>query len=161
MHRYHVTVEWTGNTGEGTSTYRSYQRQHVVTAPGAPPIPGSSDQAFRGDAARWNPEQLIVASQSQCHMLWYLHVCAEAGVIVDGYVDDAEGTMELEPSGSGRFTGTVLRPRVVVRAAAMIDVAQQAHHRAHEMCFIANSVNFPVRIDGTVTADPGITPTNP
>ena len=80
MHRYDVTVTWTGNDGEGTKSYRSYRRDHDVDAPGRPTVPGSSDPAFRGDPSRWNPEQLLVAALSQCHMLSYLHQCAANGV---------------------------------------------------------------------------------
>jgi organic hydroperoxide reductase OsmC/OhrA len=145
VHAYDVEVSWTGNRGEGTSGYRSYDRAHEVRAPGAPApvIPGSSDPHFRGDPARWNPEQLLVASLSQCHMLWYLHLASEAGVVVVGYDDVARGTMEED--GGGRFTEVVLRPRVQVADPAMAEAAAALHDRAHELCFVANSVNFPVR----------------
>src|ERR1700689_5863346 len=110
-HHYSVTVKWTGNTGTGTSSYRSYERQHEISAgTEKPPIPGSSDPNFRGEAARWNPEELLVASLSACHKLWYLHLCSDAGIVVMSYVDQAEGGMEETADGSGRFVRVVLHP---------------------------------------------------
>jgi organic hydroperoxide reductase OsmC/OhrA len=145
-HHYAITVEWTGNTGTGTSGYKSYERRHEITsaARSKPPIPGSSDPAFRGDPARWNPEELLVASLSACHKLWYLHLCADAGIVVLDYVDHADGTMEESADGSGRFKHVVLRPEVTVAQASDIGKAAQLHDVAHSKCFIANSVNFPV-----------------
>jgi organic hydroperoxide reductase OsmC/OhrA len=151
MHTYRVSVTWTGNDGEGTATYRSYRRDHVVSAAGRPAIDGSSDPAFRGSGARWNPEQLLVVSLSQCHMLWYLHLCAEAGVVVVDYRDEAEGTMEENADGSGRFTSVTLRPAVAVADAAMVERAGALHHDVPARCFIARSVNFPVRHEPTVS----------
>lgn len=145
-HRYATVVEWTGNTGSGTSSYRAYSRQHEISCPGKPKpsIPGSSDPGFRGDAARWSPEDLLVASLSACHKLWYLHLCADAGLVVTSYVDRAEGVMTEEADGSGRFIRVTLRPVVTFAPGADLDRALELHHEAHRMCFIANSVNFPV-----------------
>ncbi|GAB3869203.1 OsmC family protein [Kibdelosporangium lantanae] len=150
MHTYTVTTAWTGNQGTGTSDYRSYSRDHSLSAEGRPPILASSDPSFRGDPARWNPEQLLVAALSDCHMLWYLHLCAVGGVTVESYVDESVGTMATEKSGAGQFTEVVLRPRVVVASEDMVDKAMSLHGKAHEMCFIARSVNFPVRHSPTV-----------
>lgn len=144
-HVYDVTVTWTGDRGRGTAGYRDYERSHDVDAHGRPTLAGSSDPGFRGDATRWNPEQLLVAALSQCHMLWYLHLCAEAGVVVTGYRDGATGTMAEEEDGAGQFTEVVLRPRVTVRDPDMAAAAQRLHEPAHARCFIARSVNFPVR----------------
>jgi organic hydroperoxide reductase OsmC/OhrA len=152
-HSYAVSVSWTGNRGSGTSGYRDYGRDHAIEADGPPPIPASSDPALRGDATRWNPEQLLVAALSDCHMLWYLHLCADAGVVVTGYVDHARGTM-VETRDGGHFTGVTLSPRVTVREASMVEKAEALHDTAHAMCFIANSVNFPVRHEATITAEP-------
>ncbi|MET0399931.1 MAG: OsmC family protein [Longimicrobiaceae bacterium] len=152
-HSYEVRVTWTGDLGEGTSGYRSYARAHEIEAAGKPPIPGSSDPAFRGDPARYNPEELLVASLSTCHMLWFLHLAAEAGVVVTGYRDDARGRMLETPDGGGRFTEVVLRPAVTVRAGTDPAAADALHGRAHELCFIASSVNFPVRCEPTTTGD--------
>ena len=137
MHTYETTVTWTGNAGQGTRDYRAYRRDHEVAADGPPTIPASSDPAFRGDKARWNPEQLLVASLSQCHMLWYLHLCADAGVNIVAYVDQAVGTMIEHDDGSGEFTAVTLRPRVTVSAASMVEPAQALHHRVPALCFIA------------------------
>ena len=150
-HGYELTVTWTGNTGTGTSAYRAYSRAHTVSAGGLPDILGSADRTFHGDAERWNPEQLLLAALSQCHMLSYLHVCVTEGVVVEEYVDIARGSMVSDPDGSGRFTEAVLTPHVVVAETSMLQVAAQAHHRANELCFIANSVNFPVRHEPVVT----------
>lgn len=143
-HHYRVDVEWTGNRGTGTSGYRDYDRDHVIRANGKTPIEGSSDPQFRGDRTRWNPEELLVASLSACHKLWYLHLCADAGICVLEYADDAEGIM-VEGSGAARFTEVVLHPQVTVRAEDDLGLAERLHRTPHERCFIANSVNFPVR----------------
>lgn len=154
MHNYTLTMEWTGDQGTGTDHYRSYKRDHVIRIAGKPDLLGSSDPTFRGDPTRHNPEDLLVAALSACHMMSYLHVCVMNGVVVTGYVDDATGSMETFPDGSGRFVEVTLHPRVTVRDASMIEKANQLHHKAHELCFIANSVNFPVRCEArTITAD--------
>ena len=148
-HTYTVCVEWTGNRGSGTSGYREYGREHTIGAGSKPEIAGSSDAAFRGDAARWNPEDLLVAAASACHKLWYLHLCADAGVAVQSYVDDAVGTM-VESADGGRFTRIVLHPRVVIRASDDADLAARLHHQAHAHCYIANSVNFPIECEAVI-----------
>jgi organic hydroperoxide reductase OsmC/OhrA len=155
VHRYEVSIDWTGNLGSGTSDYRAYSRDHDIAAPGKATISGSSDPAFRGDPSRWNPEELLVASLSACHKLWYLHLASAAGIIVTGYADRAEGFMEETPDGSGRFTRAVLHPTVTVQAGADLQRAAALHRTAHEKCFIANSVNFPVECEPEiVVADP-------
>ncbi len=151
-HEYRVQLRWTGNRGDGTRDYRAYGRDHEVTAAGKPAILGSAEPAFRGDADRYNPEELLVAALSQCHMLWYLHLCAEAGVEVIAYRDDARGTMALERGGSGRFTEVVLAPQVTVAADTMVAGAERLHGDAARMCFIARSVAFPVRHTPAVVA---------
>lgn len=150
IHGYEVTVRWTGNTGTGTSGYRAYGRDADVTAAGKPTlIQGSADPTFAGDAARWNPEELLVASLSQCHMLTYLALCSLRGVVVTAYEDTPRGTMR-EERGAGRFTEVVLRPVVTVAEEGMVATATALHERAHADCFVANSVNFPVRHEPTV-----------
>lgn len=143
-HRYQCAVRWTGNQGTGTSDYRAYSRDHEIAANGKPTIPASSDPAFRGDASRYNPEELLVASLSACHMLWYLHLCAVNKVIVLEYEDQAGGVMEETDGGGGRFLEVTLRPHITVTAESDLETAKRLHHDAHEKCFIANSVNFPV-----------------
>jgi organic hydroperoxide reductase OsmC/OhrA len=149
-HEYKVTVTWQGNTGTGTSGYRDYGRDHVISADGKPDILASSDVAFRGDPARWNPEDMFLASLSACHKLWYLHFCAVSGVIVTHYEDHAEGVMEIDAEGTGRFTDVLLKPRVTIKAGTYPDIAAELHAEAHEKCFIANSVNFPVRCQAEI-----------
>lgn len=113
-------------------------------------IPGSSDPSFRGDRTRYNPEELLVASLSGCHMLWYLHLCADHRIVVIRYRDAAEGKMSEAPDGSGRFTEVVLQPEVTLQAGADRELAQVLHEKAHQLCFIANSVNFPVRCQASI-----------
>ena len=145
LHRYAVALNWTGNRGSGTSTYRAYGRDHVVSAAGLPDLPGTADPTFHGDRDRWNPEQLLLAALSQCHMLSYLHVAVKHGVVVTGYSDAAEGTMRLNRDGSGEFTQAVLHPRVELADESQRALADSLHQQAHDVCFIARSVNFPVR----------------
>jgi organic hydroperoxide reductase OsmC/OhrA len=146
-HEYRVEVVWTGNKGQGTSNYKAYSRDHLIHAGAKPSIDGSSDPAFRGDGGRWNPEELLVAALSACHKLWYLHLCAEAGVRVVAYRDQALGRMIEEQETGGRFVGVLLRPTVEVRTGDDLVLARDLHHKAHKKCFIANSVNFPVEIE--------------
>ncbi|OEU96794.1 OsmC family protein [Streptomyces oceani] len=145
-HRYELTVRWTGNTGAGTATYRSFARTHEVRGAGKPSIPASADPRFRGDVERWNPEELLLASLAQCHMLWYLHLCSTHGVVVTDYVDQPVGALELDEGGrgGGRFTEAVLRPRVTVAEATMVEPARSLHADVPALCFIARSVDFPV-----------------
>jgi organic hydroperoxide reductase OsmC/OhrA len=151
-HIYRVRTSWTGNTGEGTADYRSYARDHVLSAVGKPDIPGSSDPKFRGDPTRWNPEELLVASLSACHKLWYLHLCSANGIVVTAYEDDAEGVMAEEAGGAGQFTRVTLHPRVTISAGDP-KKAEALHDEAHALCFIAKSVNFPVAAEGQVRLD--------
>jgi organic hydroperoxide reductase OsmC/OhrA len=151
IHNYEISVRWTGNRGTGTSGYRDYGREHDVSADGRPVIAASSEPLFRGDPARWNPELELVAALSQCHMLWYLHLSAAAGVVVTSYTDQAGGTMTEADDGGGRFTEVVLRPRVAVASAEMTQAAASLHREAHAKCFIASSVNFPVRHEPIIT----------
>lgn len=144
-HTYSVTVTWTGNTGPGTASYRAYDRAHAIGSDGKPDIPGSADPAFRGDAARWNPEEQLVGALSSCHMLWYLHLCSEAGIAVHAYQDVAEGVMQQRSNGSGQFVEVVLQPEITVPAGTDLARARSLHEAANTMCFIANSVNFPIR----------------
>lgn len=143
-HRYFLTVRWTGNTGSGTASYRSYERAHTIQIQGKPDIEGSSDPSFRGDKSKHNPEEMLLSALSSCHMLSYLHLCAVNGVLVTDYVDQATGTMGETPDGGGHFIQATLHPVVTVANATMIDKANELHKKASELCFIANSVNFPV-----------------
>jgi organic hydroperoxide reductase OsmC/OhrA len=152
-HRYAVSVKWTGNKGTGTSGYKAYERAHEISASGQKPVlPGSSDLAFRGDPARWNPEELLVASLSACHMLWYLHLCSDAKIIVTAYADQPEGLMEELPDGSGNFQRVILRPKVTIAPGSDLAKARELHAAAHAKCFIARSMNFPVEHEPDVIA---------
>jgi len=144
QHHYKATIEWTGNTGTGTDHYKNYKRSHRIVIDGKADIEGSSDPAFLGDSTKHNPEDLLLASLSSCHMLWYLHFCSVHKIIVEEYVDYATGIMVEEESGKGYFKEVTLSPSVRVKDSAMIDLAIELHKKASEYCFIANSVNFPV-----------------
>jgi organic hydroperoxide reductase OsmC/OhrA len=145
LHRYQATTTWTGNSGQGTREYKSYDRNHNINIEGKNVLECSSDPSFRGDPSRHNPEELLVASLSGCHMLWYLHLCSVNGVVVMKYVDEATGVMEENQDGSGQFTEVLLRPQVTVTDRSMIGKANALHHEASTMCFIARSVKFPVK----------------
>ena len=142
-HHFAVSVAWQGNRGTGTSGYREYGRENSVGAEGKPAIDGSSARVFHGNADRWNPEELLIAALSQCHMLSYLHVAVQNGIVVTDYTDDATGTMRQTPDGGGHFTTVTLRPRVTISSGDP-ELARAIHAKASELCFIANSVNFPV-----------------
>lgn len=142
-HHYSVSIAWTGNRGSGTSGYKDYGRDHIVHAEGKTDIHGSADRSFFGDVERWNPEELLIAALSQCHMLSFLHVATDAGVVVTEYTDTARGVLTLDGTGAGRVTEVTLAPSVTVAGPVPADM-EALHHRASELCFIANSVNFPV-----------------
>ena len=156
IHDYRATVTWTGNTGLGTASYSSYSRDHEVRAADRPPILGSSDPAFRGDTARYSPEELLVSAISACHMLWYLHLSASSGLTVTAYTDEAVGEMSEHSDGSGEFQLVTLRPRVELAAPGDLNLAQELHRRAHRLCFIARSVNFEVLCQPEVTIRAGV-----
>ena len=147
QHTYKTTVEWTGNKGSGTYDYRSYSRSHIIKIDGKANILGSSDSSFRGEKSKHNPEDMFVASISACHMLWYLHLCADAGVIVLKYKDDAEGSMIVDQSGGGRFNNVTLRPTIEITKESSLIKAEEAHTKAHGLCFIANSCNFDILVE--------------
>lgn len=144
LHEYHVEISWTGNRGQGTSGYRSYGRDHIIRAAGLPDLPGTADPSFHGDRDRWNPEQLLLAALSQCHMLSYLHVAVRHGLLVTGYTDAATGTLRLNRDGSGEFLEATLAPCVELADESVRALADSLHTQANATCFIARSVNFPV-----------------
>lgn len=144
QHNYATTIQWTGNKGTGTSRADEYERSHILSVAGKPDVKCSSDTPFRGDGTKHNPEDMLLYALSNCHMLWYLHLCADAGVVVTAYTDKATGTLEMPTGGNGRFTAATLHPIVTVQDASMIEKANALHEQAHEKCFIANSVNFPI-----------------
>ena len=152
QHHYKVDVTWTGNQGTGTKTYQDYSREHEIRIAGKPVLAGSSDPTFRGDASKHNPEDMLVTALSTCHMLSYLHQAVLAGVVVTAYQDSAEGSMETDAHG-GRFLEVVLRPVVTIAAGSDPAKAEAAHEPAHHACFIANSVNFPVRCQPRIVVE--------
>ncbi len=149
-HIYEVSIDWTGNNGEGTKSYSSYRRDYRVSAGDKPAINGSSDPAFRGDMSRYNPEELLVASLTSCHMLWYLHLCSTHGITVSEYQDSATGVLQLNVNGSGQFVRVALQPKVTIARGADPVLAAALHQDAHDRCFIARSISFPVEIVPTI-----------
>ncbi len=144
QHHYKLTITWTGNLGTGTSKYDQYSRDHIVSAEGKTELLGSADPAFRGDASKYNPEEMLLSALSTCHMLWYLHFCADNGIIVTNYVDYPEGIMEEAKMGGGKFNEVTLKPVITITDPSKTELAMQLHEEANKKCFIANSVNFPV-----------------
>lgn len=153
QHKYQSKIKWVGNTGSGTENYRNYERTHHILVNNKPLIEGSSDPAFRGDATKHNPEDLLVSSLSSCHMLWYLHFCAVNNIIIVEYTDIAEGIMVEEDNGKGRFIEVTLNPNVTVKTQEMVKLAIELHEKANEYCFIANSVNFSIKHHPTVSIE--------
>lgn len=153
IHRYHLNTTWLGNLGSGTSAYTAYSRDYELSAaPKAVRIPGSSDPAFRGDSSRYNPEELLLGAISSCHMLWVLHLCADAGIVVTEYSDEATAEMLEHPDGSGEFTGAILHPHMVITDATRIAEAVALHDRAHQLCCLARSMAFPVKHEPRITS---------
>lgn len=152
QHHYTTQIQWTGNEGLGTRNYTAYRRDHIIQAVGKPEIPASSDPAFRGDPTRYNPEELLVASLASCHMLWFLHLCSDAGIVVVDYQDHPKGIMQETADGGGHFTEVILYPTVVVAQPDQVERARTLHEKAHKLCFIANSCNFPVHCEDTCTS---------
>jgi organic hydroperoxide reductase OsmC/OhrA len=155
QHAYEAKIEWTGNDGDGTKTYKSYRRDHEISSSGKPPIQASSDPSFRGDRSRYNPEELLVASLSSCHMLSYLHLCAVNHITVYNYRDTASGLMRENEDGSGEFVKVTLNPQVTISSSDDQAQARSLHDQAHHLCFIARSVNFPVDIIPEISAKSG------
>lgn len=153
LHQYQTSLTWAGNKGSGTMDYRSYDRSYVISIDQKPDILGSSDSAFLGDKNKHNPEDLLVSSLSACHMLWYLHLCSQHGIIVLDYKDNAVGQMSEDADGSGRFTEVTLHPQVLIATKGDIEKANALHAEANKMCFIANSCNFPVKHEPTCIAE--------
>jgi organic hydroperoxide reductase OsmC/OhrA len=149
-HRYSVRTTWTGDQGTGTSGYREYSRSVTVSIEGKPDLLASADKPFRGDPTRWNPEDMLLAALSECHLLSYLYACVKAGVVVVAYEDHATGVMVEDGQGGGAFREVTLAPRVTVSDESMVDAATAAHAEANALCFIARSVNFPVHHNATI-----------
>ena len=143
-HDFTTVIAWTGDRGEGTRSYRGYDRTWDIAVPGRAPVHCSNDPMLGGDPSRMNPEDLLLSALSACHMLWYLHLASEAGVVVHAYRDEPVGHGESEPSGAGRFVAATLRPRITLAPGTDIEVADALHGRIGAVCFIARSVAFPV-----------------
>ncbi len=142
-HDYLVQVQWRGNLGTGTSGYRDYTRDTEITAEGMPVILGSADAPFHGSTERWNPELLLLAALSQCHLLSYLYVALKNGIVVESYSDSISGILRTTPEGGGSFVSATLRP-VVTISQGDPELAESLHAEANRLCFIASSVSFPL-----------------
>ena len=149
-HIYNVEIIWTGNLGEGTKAYDSYSRNHTIGADNKTIINGSADSEFRGDPNKYNPEELLLASISSCHMLWYLHLCTTNEISVNYYADNPQGNMSINSNGGGQFTSVILRPKIIINDKNKKTLAESLHAKAHHKCFISNSVNFPIPINPSI-----------
>jgi organic hydroperoxide reductase OsmC/OhrA len=151
QHFYQAAIKWTGNLGTGTSEYTAYSRAHEVSGGGGKQtILASADPIYRGEASRYNPEELLLAAIAGCHLLWYLHLCADAGIVVVNYTDAASGTLTENDDGNGKFSEVTINPQVTITQESDAELAKKLHDKAHEFCFIANSMNFPVRVKPTI-----------
>lgn len=148
-HHYKTTVEWTGNLGKGTSDYKSYERDHIIYVDGKPAIPGTSEVSIESNKTRYNPEEMLLASISACHMMWYLFLCAKNNIVVTAYIDKATGTMVSTADGGGHFTEALLMPVITIKHTIDEKLLQQLHHEANKLCYIASSCNFPVKHNAT------------
>ena len=158
-HTYETNLVWTGNLGNGTKTYTGYSRAHEISGcsgDGKDVIRASADPIYRGEASRYNPEELVVAAISGCHMLWYLHLCADAGVVVVDYEDAAAGVLTETDDGNGKFAEVTINPRVTITKESDAELAKTLHHKAHEFCFIANSMNFPVKFEPEIILEKAV-----
>jgi organic hydroperoxide reductase OsmC/OhrA len=144
IHNYKLSVKWTGNQGTGTSDYKDFERSYSIQIENKADILGSADAEFRGDKTKHNPEELLLASVSSCHMLWYLHLCAENNIIVTDYIDNATAILEETTNGNGKFASITLNPTVTITDKIMVDQAKELHKKANEFCFVANSLNIKV-----------------
>lgn len=156
--RFPARIVWTGNRGTGTSAYKAYDRTWDMALPGRAAVHCSNDPQLGGDPTKYNPEELLITALASCHMLWYLHLCAEAGVTVLAYEDNPVGIGECEPSGRGRFVEAILKPVVTISADSDVDIAKSAHAKVHEFCFIGRSVNFPVRNEPVIVVETAVEP---
>lgn len=150
-HTYTASLIWTGNSGQGTSGYQAYKRDYTIRVDGKPEIKGSSDPSFRGDKSRYNPEELFIASLSSCHMLWYLHLCSVNGITVVDYKDQANGEMIEGEDGAGHFKAVTLHPAIVILESDKKKLAANLHKKANKMCFIANSCNFEIKHEPSIS----------
>jgi organic hydroperoxide reductase OsmC/OhrA len=145
-----LNTVWTGNIGDGTKNVRTYDRSHTVSIKGKPELLLTTDNAAVGDQSKLNPEDLLVSAISSCHMLSYLYLCAMDGIVVTAYTDNATGIMIENANGGGNFKEVQLNPKVQVEDESMVAKAMELHHKAHQICYIANSVNFEVMCEPNV-----------
>ena len=157
-HAYTSHIVWTGNRGTGTQTYKGYDRTWDIAVPGKPVVHCSNDPLLGGDRTKLNPEDLLLSALSACHMLWYLHLAAEAAIEVTAYQDEPVGFGETDAQGAGRFLSAVLRPHVSLRHGANLAEARRLHARIPGLCFVARSVNFPVSHEPSFTVVPHSNP---
>ncbi len=152
IHEYKLSLTWTGNEGKGTADLSSYKRSYQSAVEGKPILEGSADPSYMGDPTKWNPEEMLLSSVASCQMLWYLGLCAMKKIAVTKYKDSPEGVVTTEAGGGGTFTEIILRPQIEISDAAQLEVAKSLHEEAHKKCFVANSLNCPIKIEPTVIA---------
>ncbi|MEO8535864.1 MAG: OsmC family protein [Flavobacterium sp.] len=152
-HTFKATANWTSKQNPEDSTKRFYSKSHKISIEGKPVLNVSAAKAFKGDPELYNPEDLLLSSLVSCHMMSYLYVCSQNGIEVLKYLDNAEATLEVNPDGSGRFTEVRLNPKVVIADSDKIQLALELHKKANQLCFIANSCNFPVLHNASCEVD--------
>ncbi|PXY45043.1 OsmC family protein [Flavobacterium hydrophilum] len=143
-HIFKAAINWNSKQNQEQSERKFYSKSHKILIEGKPVLNVSAAKAFKGDPELYNPEDLLLSSLVSCHMMSYLYVCSQNGIEVLEYSDHAEAILEVASDGSGRFTEVRLHPNVVIANADKVQEALDLHTKANQLCFIANSCNFPV-----------------
>ena len=141
-HLFKAEAKWTSKQED--STKRFYIKSHTILIDGKLVLHVSAAKAFKGDPELYNPEDLLLSSLVSCHMMSYLYVCSQNGIEVLEYSDNAEATLETYADGSGRFVTVTLNPKATIANPDKIQMALDLHQKANQLCFIANSCNFPI-----------------
>ena len=143
-HLFKASINWTSSQNQQQSEKKFYSKSHKIKLEGKPILIVSAAKAFKGNPELYNPEDLLLSSLVSCHMMSYLYVCSQNGIEVLEYSDNAEATLEVSPDGSGRFVEVTLNPKITISNSNQIQQALDLHQKANQLCFIANSCNFPV-----------------
>ena len=144
-HHFEATVRWPAESTQKLPPDPAFSRNAILGSPGHADVPGSAPTVFGGDATRYNPEELVTLALAHCHMLTYLALAAKKRVAVLAYEDRATVELGKDPvSGKMKLLSAQLRPKVTVARGTDVNEALAMHAKAHEYCFVANSVNFPV-----------------
>ncbi|MGV0996986.1 OsmC family protein [Empedobacter falsenii] len=143
-HLFKVALNWIKKESKMDSSTRIYTKSHHISIEGKPDLEVSAAKAFKGDPNLYNPEDLLLSSLTSCHMMSYLYCCAQHKIEVISYQDHSEATLQVNPDGSGKIVKVDLFPDIIISDSSQIELALSLHKKANELCFIANSCNFPV-----------------